>query len=167
MNQRTPFENTGCSVARTLNIIGEWWTLLILRDIFYEIRKFSLLRNHLGISKKVLTNRLNNLVENGILKRIKYQDSPTRYEYILTEKGRDLFPLIVLLKGWGDKWIYNNKDIPLEFVDDYQKVIIPQLVNANTKDPIVYGRVHIREGSQVHKLEYEHLMKTVGASKEK
>jgi len=165
MNQRTPFENTACSVARTLNIIGEWWTLLILRDIFYEIRRFSLLRDHLGISRKILTNRLTTLINNNIIRRKKYQENPVRYEYVLTHAGRDLFPIVIAILGWGDKWIHKNEDIPIQLFDDRNKIIDPLLINRNTREPIVYGKVHINLGSPVHEEEWNALMEVVNKSK--
>jgi DNA-binding HxlR family transcriptional regulator len=161
MNQRTPFENVVCPIAQTLNIIGEWWTLLILRDIFYGIKRFSLILSHLGISRKVLTNRLNSLMENKIISRKKYQENPVRYEYIPTESGRALFPIIVSLMHWGDTWIYNNENIPIQLVDDHQRKITPLLINQNTQEPIKYGRVHLRPGSSIHESEWNELNEIV------
>ena len=88
--QRSSFSDMPCSVARTLDIIGEWWTLLILRDVFYGVRRFEALRSHLGISRKVLTSRLERLTGEGILKKVLYQTHPIRYEYRLTNKGLDV-----------------------------------------------------------------------------
>jgi DNA-binding HxlR family transcriptional regulator len=161
MNQRTNFENTACSIARTLNIIGEWWTLLILRDIFYEVTRFNLLREHLGISRKILTNRLNTLTANEIIKRRKYQDNPPRFDYTLTEKGRELFPVIISLMHWGNKWIYNNEDIPIQLFDDKGKEISPVLINKNSGEPIIYGKTHANLGSPSHKTEWDKLNQAV------
>jgi len=105
-----------CSVARTLDIIGEWWTLLILRDVFYGVRRFEALRSHLGISRKVLTNRLQRLTEEEILKKVSYQENPTRYEYRLTQKGLDLLPVLLTIMNWGDRWIAEPDETPVVFV---------------------------------------------------
>ena len=161
MNQRTPFESNTCPIAQTLNIIGEWWTPLILRDIFYGVKRFSLLRDHLGISRKVLTNRLNTLMENHIIKKKKYQDNPIRYEYMLTKAGRELFPVIVAIMHWGDKWIYSNSEVPIKLYDDRGKEISPILINENTGEPIIYGRVHANVGSMKHKAEWDTLQAAV------
>ena len=102
--KRTSFADMDCSIARTLEIIGEWWTLLILRDAFLGIRRFDDFQSRLGTARNVLTERLNTLVEHGILERQKYQERPERFEYRLTEKGRDLHPVMLSLLRWGNRW---------------------------------------------------------------
>src|SRR5437588_10055882 len=93
-----------CSVARTLGLVGEWWTLLVLRDSFRGVRRFDDFQRNLGIARNVLADRLATLVEAGILERRRYQERPERFEYRLTDKGRDLYPVIVTLMQWGDRW---------------------------------------------------------------
>jgi DNA-binding HxlR family transcriptional regulator len=93
-----------CSIARALSVVGERWTLLILREIFFGVGRFDPLRRRLGISRNVLTQRLEHLVDNGVLEKVPYQDRPVRHEYRLTEKGRDLYPVLLALLGWGDRW---------------------------------------------------------------
>lgn len=102
--KRTEFAEMGCSIARALDWIGEWWTPLIVRDVFYGLRRFEALQAHLGISRNILTDRLSTLVEGGILERRLYQEKPERYEYRLTEKGIDLYPILVAMMEWGDRW---------------------------------------------------------------
>lgn len=114
--QRSSFADMTCSVARTLDIIGEWWTLLILRDVFYGVRRFEALRSHLGISRKVLTARLERLTDEGILIKAPYQEKPTRYEYRLTQKGLDLLPVLLALMNWGDRWMADADTTPVIFV---------------------------------------------------
>ena len=92
-----------CSVASTLEIIGERWTILILRDVFLGIRRFDELQRHLGVARNILQARLERLIENGILVKRPYQDRPPRSEYRLTEKGADLWPVLVSLLKWGDR----------------------------------------------------------------
>lgn len=113
--KRTNLSHMCCSVARTLDAIGEWWSLLIVRDIFFGIRRFEELLRDLGISRKVLTERLESLVAVGILERRRYQERPERYEYWLTEKGMELYPVLLVLMGWGDRWIAEN-GVPLEII---------------------------------------------------
>lgn len=103
--QRTSFEGMNCSIARTLDIVGEWWSLLIVRDAFLGVTKFDDFQARLGISRNILTQRLNHLVDNEILERVQYQDHPRRYEYHLTEKGLDLFHTVTALREWGDRWL--------------------------------------------------------------
>jgi len=104
-----------CSVARTLDLVGEWWSLLILRDIFLGIRRFEDIRQDLGVSRKVLTERLDTLVSAGILSRQRYQERPERYEYWLTQKGTELYPVLLMLLKWGDRWV-SLDGVPLELV---------------------------------------------------
>ena len=92
-----------CSVARTLEVVGERWTLLILRDAFTGVRRFDDFQRNLGIARNVLNTRLQRLVEAGLLERRRYQERPERYEYRLTERGEDLWPALVALMQWGDR----------------------------------------------------------------
>jgi len=106
-----------CSIQRTLDVIGDRWTLLILRDIFRGVRRFSLIRSDLGIARNLLSDRLNGLVEAGIVAKIPYQERPVRNEYCLTPKGRALSPALVALMRWGDEW-YSESGAPTELVHD-------------------------------------------------
>jgi DNA-binding HxlR family transcriptional regulator len=97
------YENQTCSAARALEVVGERWTMLIVRDAFLGVRRFDDFQRSLGIARNVLQARLGRLVENGILERVRYQERPERFEYRLTEKGVDLWPLMVSLLAWGDR----------------------------------------------------------------
>jgi DNA-binding HxlR family transcriptional regulator len=103
--KRTTVEHLNCSIGRSLEILGEWWTLLVLRDAFFGVRRFEDFVADLRISRGILTDRLATLVEHGVLERRRYQQRPDRYEYRLTDKGRDLFPVVMALMRWGDKWL--------------------------------------------------------------
>jgi DNA-binding HxlR family transcriptional regulator len=92
-----------CSAARALEVVGERWTILIVRDAFLGVRRFDEFQRSLGIARNVLQGRLESLVENGILERVRYQERPERFEYRLTEKGLDLWPVVVSLLAWGDR----------------------------------------------------------------
>ena len=94
-----------CSVAQVLEIIGERWTWLIIRDAFLGITRFIDFEQSLGIARNVLTDRLNRLVEEGIFERVLYQERPARYEYCLTPKGSDLFTALNALRQWGDQYL--------------------------------------------------------------
>jgi DNA-binding HxlR family transcriptional regulator len=102
--QRTSFEDLNCSVAQCLEVVGEWWSLLILRDAFLGVRRFEDFRVRLGISRNILDQRLSHLVDRGVLARVPYQEHPPRSEYRLTEKGRDLWLVVTALRQWGDRW---------------------------------------------------------------
>jgi DNA-binding HxlR family transcriptional regulator len=110
--QRTDFSEMACSIARTLDVIGEPWSPLILRDVWVGISRFEQIQADLGISRKVLTERLNHLVDRGILDRRPYDRRP-RYEYILTEKGTELVDLLMVMVRWGDKWLAGQAGPPV------------------------------------------------------
>jgi DNA-binding HxlR family transcriptional regulator len=101
---RADYEGQNCSIARTLELIGERWTILILRESFLGTRRFDDFQRALGVARNVLQTRLERLVDAGVLSRVQYQERPARYEYRLTRKGVDLWPTIVALLKWGDKY---------------------------------------------------------------
>lgn len=91
-----------CSVARTVSVIGDRWTLLILRDCFLRVRRFEAFEEQIGVTRHILADRLRKLVAEGVLQKVPYQERPTRYEYRLTQKGLDLFPVLMSIVHWGD-----------------------------------------------------------------
>src|ERR1700747_1813587 len=99
------YDGQNCSVARALEIVGERWTLLIVRDLFLGLRRFDQLQENLGIARNVLTDRLNRLVDEGIVERVRYSERPERFEYRLTAKGRELGLVLLALMQWGDRHI--------------------------------------------------------------
>lgn len=96
------YENQVCSVSRTLEVVGERWTLLIVRDAFQGKRRFEDFQHSLGVARNVLSDRLSKLVDNGVLERVEYSERPVRSEYHLTQRGRDLRPVILAMLQWGD-----------------------------------------------------------------
>jgi DNA-binding HxlR family transcriptional regulator len=98
------YEGQNCSVAKSLELIGERWTMLVVREVFLGNRRFDEMAARLGIARNVLTARLSRLVEEGVLERVRYQERPERFEYRLTEKGIDLWPVIVSLVQFGDRY---------------------------------------------------------------
>jgi DNA-binding HxlR family transcriptional regulator len=109
---RTNFGEMACSIARTLDVIGEPWSLLILRDVWVGMHRFDQLHADLGISRKVLTERLNHLVDRGVLERRPYDRRP-RHEYHLTPKGAELVDVLMVLRGWGDRWLAGEAGPPV------------------------------------------------------
>lgn len=99
------YDGQNCSIARALEIVGERWTLLIVRDAFLGLRRFDQFQASLGIARNVLTDRLNRLVEEGILERVRYSERPERFEYRLTRKGRELNIALTALRQWGDTYL--------------------------------------------------------------
>jgi DNA-binding HxlR family transcriptional regulator len=99
------YEGQNCSIARALEVVGERWTLLIIRDVFLGLRRFDVLQQSLGIARNVLADRLNRLVEEGVLERVRYSERPERFEYRLTRKGRELNIALTGLRQWGDKYL--------------------------------------------------------------
>src|SRR4029453_3360076 len=111
--QRTSFADMTCSIARTLDAAGEWWSPLIVRDVHLGITRFDDLRRDLGISRKVLSERLERLVDQGVLERRAYSQRPPRYEYLLTQKGRELVDVLLAMMAWGDRWTAGSAGPPL------------------------------------------------------
>lgn len=99
------FADIACSIARAADVVGQRWTPLILRDLFAGMTRFEDIRRDLGIASNVLGDRLAELERHGVVARHPYQSAPVRHEYVLTEKGRDLYPVIAALVTWGDKWL--------------------------------------------------------------
>jgi DNA-binding HxlR family transcriptional regulator len=113
---RTSFEAMNCSIARSLEVIGEWWTPLILRDAFFGVTRFEEFQQRLGIARNVLAARLDTLVDHGVLARRPYDEARGRYDYVLTDKGRALWPVLVAIRQWGDEWIAGKGKEPVHMV---------------------------------------------------
>ncbi|HEX4668389.1 MAG TPA: helix-turn-helix domain-containing protein [Solirubrobacterales bacterium] len=112
------FAKLNCSVARPLSFLGERWALLVLRDLFLGRRRFDELQESLGVASNVLSQRLATLVDEGVAERHRYSEHPERFEYRLTEKGRDLQPVLLAMLAWGDRYTARPEGPPLETVHD-------------------------------------------------
>lgn len=135
--RRTSFAAMPCSVARTLEVVGEWWSLLVLRDAFKGVRRFDDFQRSLGIARNILADRLLTLVEQGVLERRLYQERPDRYEYRLTEKGRDLYPVIVSLMRWGDQWAADEIGPPIVLTHkDCGHDVLPEMTCPECHEPV-------------------------------
>lgn len=115
--RRKTFAHMNCSIARALEQIGEWWTFLILREAFMGTRRFDSFQRHLGIARNILSARLKKLVAREILERAAAAGDARRVEYRLTDKGRDLFPVLMALREWGDRWVVGAGHAPVMVVD--------------------------------------------------
>lgn len=116
--KRTALHDQACSIARTLDVVGEWWSPLILRDVAYGVRRFGEIQDDLGISANVLSDRLDALVSGGLLEARPYQERPPRSEYWLTEKGAELIPALLALMHWGDRWTWPRGRGPVRVVHE-------------------------------------------------
>jgi DNA-binding HxlR family transcriptional regulator len=113
--QRTDFSQMQCSIARTLAIAGEPWSPLVLRDVFVGINRFDEMQRDLGISRKVLAERLATLLEAGMLARRQYSERPPRYEYVLTEMGHEFADVLMAMVRWGDRWTAGEAGPPIVY----------------------------------------------------
>jgi DNA-binding HxlR family transcriptional regulator len=144
--RRTRFQDWPCSVARTVDLLGDWWTPLVLREAFYGARRFDDFLA-LGIGRNILAERLARLVDEGILTKVPYHERPTRYEYRLTPKGRDLFGVLAAMIRWGDDWLAGDEGPPVELVDRTTgEVVRPLVVDEHTKRPIDPRALTVRAG---------------------
>ncbi|AGP43916.1 hypothetical protein ALQ63_03889 [Serratia plymuthica] len=144
--QRTRFDNMPCPIARSLDRVGEWWSILILRDAFQGLSKFDEFQQSLGLSPTILTRRLKYLVESGIFHKQRYQTRPVRYEYLLTERGQDFFPVLAALFHWGNTHLA-DEGITAELVDRRTgQPIYVQLVDSVTRQPIALHHITLAPG---------------------
>lgn len=145
--RRTRFSDWPCSVARTVDLLGDWWTPLVLREAFYGVRRFDDFHRRLGLGRNILTERLNRLVEEELLAKVPYQERPTRYEYRLTEKGRAFFDVLAAMIRWGDDWLSDEKGPPIALFDRRTGAPIrPRVIDETTGRPIELRHVGIRPG---------------------
>lgn len=135
--RRTRFDDWDCSIARTVDILGDWWTPMVLRSAFLGARRFEQFTDALGIPRNVLTERLNRLVDEGIMERRPYQERPLRHEYRLTEKGIGLYPVMVSMLEWGNRW--------LDWPDDGPPVHLVDRETGEVLEPALYDRRTGRE----------------------
>jgi len=117
MAKRISHKDSLCGVARPLDAIGDWWSLLIIRDAFNGLRRFGEFQKSLGLAKNILAARLRNLVAHGIMDAIPVADGSPYQDYVLTEKGRGLFPLLVALRQWGDEFFFEPGEAHVSLVD--------------------------------------------------
>jgi len=143
--KRTSVAHLNCSVAKALDVVGEWWTLLIVRDLMMGQHRFEAIQSDLGIARNILSDRLSTLVERGVVERVKYQDHPERFEYRLTDAGRDLFPVIQALMAWGDKWAAPDGP-PLVMTHECGHATEPGAVCSHCGSTLRLGSVRMRKG---------------------
>jgi DNA-binding HxlR family transcriptional regulator len=160
----TSLADWDCSIAKTLDVVGEWWTLLILRDAFRGTSRFDDFHTSLGMARSVLTSRLRKLTEEGILERRAYSEHPPRYEYRPTEKGLALFPIIVALLQWGDAWVPAPGGPPVVLVHDTcGNVTEPVLTCPKCHGEVGPGNTHSEAGPGARPVEKAGSVETAGS----
>ena len=140
-------DEEACSLARTVSVIGDRWTLLILRDCFLRVRRFEDFQTRLGVTRPILANRLRKLVDSFVLAKVAYQDRPRRYEYRLTQKGSDLYPIVMAIVHWGDVHMAGTKGRPLLHQHlGCGKDFDPVMICSECGEPLDPRRVHAHRG---------------------
>jgi DNA-binding HxlR family transcriptional regulator len=140
--QRKSFGKMACPIARSLERVGEWWSILIIRDALHGFTRFDEFQKSLNIAPNMLTRRLSALVDAGLLQRRRYSERPPRYEYILTERGRDFRPVIVAMFAWGNK----------HFAPEGASVLLVNKKTRRAADPVLVDR---RSGRAVNERDFE------------
>jgi DNA-binding HxlR family transcriptional regulator len=143
--RRTRFDDWPCPIARTTDLIGDWWTPLVRRQAFLGCRRFDQFQHELGVSRAVLTERLNRLVDEGLLVREPYEQRPVRYDYRLTDKGRAFYPVLAAMWRWGQDWMPDDAD-PVLVDRETDEVVRPLVVDEHTGEPIDVRRLRLRSG---------------------
>jgi DNA-binding HxlR family transcriptional regulator len=134
--RRTALDDNPCSIAKAIDVLGDPWTMLIIRDAIIGATRFEQFTTRLGIPRATLAARLGHLCDAGVFRRVRYQDSPQRHEYQLTEKGEALRPVVVTLLQWGDRWLRDDPP-PTRLVDAETGCSIePVLIDASTGTPL-------------------------------
>lgn len=145
--ERKNFQEAPCSIARSLDVVGDWWAPLILRECLYGIHRFDQIQHWLGIGRNMLTRRLGQLVEQGVLERRQYQDRPPRFEYHLTDKGYDAAKLLLAMMPFGETWLFADQGDPIHLYDRRShRRVRPVLVDEETGEPIDPRRLYAGPG---------------------
>ena len=146
--RRTRFDDAPCPIARTTDLIGDWWTPMVLREAFLGRRRFDEFQQALELSRGVLAQRLTRLVQEGLLEKRLYQERPARHEYVLTEKGRDFYPVLAAMWRFGSDWLWEEgSEPPIELYDRATgEPVRPRVVDENTGVPIDVR--HLRVGGR-------------------
>ena len=145
--QWSNLEEEACSLARTVSVIGDRWTLLILRDCFLRVRRFEDFQARLGVTRPILASRLRKLVDSFVLAKVPYQERPRRYEYRLTQKGIDLYPIVMAIVHWGDVHMAGKKGRPLLHQHaSCGKDFDPVMICSECGEPLDPRRVHAHRG---------------------
>ncbi|MTV13502.1 MULTISPECIES: helix-turn-helix domain-containing protein [Bradyrhizobium] len=143
--KRTAFAKAECPVARALDAIGDWWSLLIVRDAFDGLRRFGDFQKNLGIAKGMLTTRLRTLVELGVLEQVAASDGSAYQEYVLTRRGHDLFPIVVGLRQWGEAHLYARGEPHSVLLDQAGQAVGQLVLPSKSGRPLSWADTRVRK----------------------
>jgi DNA-binding HxlR family transcriptional regulator len=146
--KRSRFANKECSVARAMDAVGDRWSILVLREAYYGVKRFDEFQYYVGLASNILSGRLKKLVDAGIMTRVPLPEHSGRFEYVLTEKGRDFFPAYLALKKWGDDWLAEPAGPQVVFTErtSGREIKYPQLLTARGK-PLSLEDVEVVAGT--------------------
>lgn len=131
--RRTRFDDAPCPIARATDLIGDWWTPMVLRDAMFGRKRFEDFQTGLGVPRAILARRLARLVEEGLMEKVLYEERPKRYEYHLTEKGRAFFDVLAAMWSWGADWLWRKGGPPVMLVDrETRREVKPVVVDEAT-----------------------------------
>ena len=143
MTKRRSFDHMPHGMAAALDVIGEWWTPLVIRSVFKGNVRFEAIQSDLGVARNILTDRLTSLVGAGVLRKVQYNDRPVRFEYHLTDKGQDLYGVLITIKAWGDKWVLGGSPVPVVVHTACGSVLSPTVVCGDCREQVTFGDTHI------------------------
>lgn len=157
---RTSLEGENCSIAQALEVLGDGWSFLLVREAFLGTRRFADFEGNLGISKNVLTQRLERLVKHGVFERVDAGEYGTRYEYVLTPMGKDLVTVMTALRQWGDRWIFGPGNEPVLVHDRRTGKPIPtQVLRDESGEPLRGRDLELRPGPGADRVTRERFAK--------
>ncbi len=134
--RRTRFDDAPCPIARTVDLLGDWWTPMVLRELLFGRRRFGDIQERLDLNRSVLTQRLNRLVEEGLVERVRYQQHPPRDDFVLTDKGRAAWDVLSVMWSYGERWLFDEAP-PAELYDrDTGQAVEPTVIDRNTGRPL-------------------------------
>ena len=144
--RRTRFDDAHCPVARTTDLLGDWWTPIVLRELMFGRRRFNDIQEHAGMSRAILAERLKRLVDEGVVERQQYDDAPPRHEYRLTEKGLALWEVLAAMWRFGDDWMFDSSPGALiELIDRRTgEPVRPRVVDETTGEPLDLTNTRVR-----------------------
>ena len=143
--EKKSWANADCPIARAVDLLGEWGSLLIVREAFGGTTRFDAFQKRLGISRNLLTTRLNKLVDGGVLKRRPIATDAKRQEYVLTEMGEDLLTLVVAMRQWGDRWLFTPNTVPADLIDGRDGALVSPLeVRSATGRPLTLADIRLK-----------------------
>ena len=144
--RRTRFDEWPCPIARTTDLIGDWWTPLVMREAFSGRKRFDEIQEALGIPRAVLTTRLERLCDEGLLRKVPYEEHPPRYEYKLTPKGLAFYDVLAAMWRWGSDWLWDDDDpMPIKLVDrETEREVRPVVIDEHTGERIDVRRLRLR-----------------------